>query len=69
MNDQMSHAEAMGKIADMAEDIESMRGLILRASAELETVEYENDPPAHVAQLLDEMRAVNRAALLAPNNN
>jgi len=45
-------------------EFDRLRGLILRATAELEIVEYDNDPPARVSALLDELRAVNRGALL-----
>lgn len=48
-------------------EIERLRGIILRATAELECVEYDNDPPQRVVRLLEEMRAVNRGALLTPN--
>lgn len=48
-------------------EVERLRGLILRATAELEVVEYDNDPPARVVALLDDMRAVSRAALLRHN--
>jgi len=35
-------------------EVERLRGLILRATAELEVVEYDNDPPARVVALLDD---------------
>ncbi len=50
-----------------ADEIERLRELILRASAVLETVDYETDPPMRVVALMDELRAVNRSVLLTPN--
>jgi hypothetical protein len=54
-------------VGDLRNECDELRGLILRASAELETVDYENDPPGRVVALMDELRAVNRAAL-TPND-
>ena len=48
---------------DMNDELERLRGVVLRATAELATVEYDNDPPSRVITLLDEMRAINRSAL------
>lgn len=42
-------------------ELDRLRGLIYRATAELETVEYDNDPPARVVALLGELRAVSKA--------
>jgi hypothetical protein len=61
----ITHANSMQAELRVARaDIERLRGLILRACAELETVEYECDPPARIVALMDELRAVNRDALL-----
>lgn len=43
-------------VTEAADELECLHGLIVRATAELELVEYDNDPPARVINLLNEMR-------------
>ena len=72
------YAQVASELREQSErdKIVRLRRLILRASAVLETVEYDNDPPQRVVDLTNELRSVNReklgicdAAMIAQQEN